>query len=177
MFKWIFVMIVAAVAAFAGYVALQPSQFTVTRSAHIDAAPEKVFAQINDFHNWQNWSPWKDLDPNATTTFEGPQSGKGAVYAWSGNSEVGEGKLTILESTPNDHITMRLDFERPMQSSAENDYTLASDGNGTRMTWTMSGHNSFLERAMCVFFDMDKMLGGMFEKGMANINNVVKPKS
>jgi len=177
MLKWIMLLIVAAIAAFAGYVAMLPAEFSVTRTAHIDAPPEAVFAQVNDYHNWQNWSPWAKLDPNAKATFEGANSGEGAAFAWSGNSEVGEGKMTITQAKPNERIVMRLNFVKPMQAINETVFEFAPEGNGTRMTWTMNGHNGFIGRAICVFVNMDRMVGGMFEKGMSNINDIVKPKS
>jgi len=176
MLKWIGIAIVAAVATFCVYIAMQPSEFTITRDAHIDAPPDAVFAQVNDYHNWQQWSPWAKLDPDAKATFDGPPSGQGATFGWSGNREVGEGKMTIVESKPNERIAMQLEFVKPMSGSSETVFTFAPDGNGTRMTWTMNGHNNFIGRAICAFLDMEKMLGGMFEKGMANFNDIVKSK-
>ena len=172
----IFVMILGA---FAIIVALQPSEFVVTRSATMNAPPEEVFAQVNDFHAWQNWSPWAKLDPNAKATFEGPESGEGAIFRWAGNDEVGEGNMQITQSTPNERIVMALEFLKPFPASNITEFTFKPEGDGTTVTWTMSGHNNFIGRAICLFMDMDEMVGGQFEQGLANIRAIVEaePKS
>jgi uncharacterized protein YndB with AHSA1/START domain len=175
MLKTISFAVLGILAAFAIYVAMLPSAFRVVRSGKIDAPPAQVFAQVNDLHKWQAWSPWAKLDPKAVNTFEGPASGQGAAFSWSGNKEVGAGKMTIVESTPNDSIKFRLDFSAPMQATNTTVFTFKPDGNGTAVTWDMSGNNSFIGRAVCVFMDMDKMVGGMFETGLGNLNKVVGP--
>ncbi|MEQ1717188.1 MAG: SRPBCC family protein [Hyphomicrobium sp.] len=173
--KFILVML-GVVALFAAYVAMLPSAFSVERQATIAAPPAAVFAQVNDFHKWQDWSPWAKLDPNAKAIFEGAPTGEGAIFGWSGNGEVGEGRMTITESKPNERIAMRLDFAKPMQATNATLFTFAPEGEGTRVTWRMSGENNFIGRAVCLFMDMDKTVGGMFEKGLANLNGVVTAK-
>ena len=172
----IFALIVGV---FAIVVALQPSEFTVTRSATMNAPPEEVFAQVNDFHAWQHWSPWAKLDPNSKATFEGQSSGEGAIFRWAGNSEIGEGSMQITESRPHERIVMQLAFLKPFPASNITEFTFVPEGDGTRMTWTMSGHNNFIGRAVCLFMDMDEMVGGQFEQGLANIRAIVEaePKS
>lgn len=176
MLKTIFLLVVAALALFAGYVALQPADFRIVRTGKINAPQAQVFEQVNDFHKWQEWSPWAKLDPNAKATFEGPASGPGAAFSWSGNDEVGEGRMVITESRPNDLIKMALDFQKPMPASNVTEFTFRPDGAGTEVTWAMSGTNGFLARAMCIIFDVDKMVGGQFEKGFANLNAVLARK-
>jgi len=158
--------------AFAGYVALQPSTGTVTRSATITAPPATVFQYINDLHKWQDWSPWAKLDPNAKTTFEGPQSGVGAAFGWAGNSEIGEGKMTIVESKPDEHGKMDLDFQKPFAGKNVVEFELKPEGAGTNVTWSMTGKRHFFARAMCIIFNGDKMVGNMFEKGLANLGKL-----
>ena len=177
MLKTIFLGLLTAIAAFAIYIAAQPSEFSVKREAVISAPPDAVFAQVNDFHKWEAWSPWAKRDPNAKATFEGEASGKGAGFGWSGNSEIGEGKMLITESTPNERIRMRLDFTKPWPATNDTLFTFKPEGQGTRMTWEMSGHNNFIGRVFCFFMDMDKMVGADFEQGMANIGGVLKPKA
>ena len=177
MLKMIFLGLLLALAAFAAYVAMLPSQFAVERSAIIAAPPQAVFAQVNDFHKWQEWSPWAKLDPNAKAVFEGKDAGEGASFSWDGNSEVGSGKMTITESKPDERIAMRLEFTAPMTATNTTVFTFKPEGAGTRMTWNMSGENNFIGRAMCLFMDMDKMVGSMFEKGMENINAMVAKKA
>lgn len=177
MFKMIFFGLLLAGAAFAAYVAMQPSQFAVERSAVIAAPPAAVFSQVNDFHKWQEWSPWAKLDPNAKAVFDGKDQGEGASFAWQGNREVGSGKMTITESKPDERITMKLDFTAPMTASNITVFTFKPEGQGTRMTWTMSGENNFVGRAICMFMDMDKMVGTKFEEGMKNINALLSKKT
>lgn len=176
MIKKLLLLVLALVAAFAIYVALQPAEFRIVRTGKIAAPQAQVFEQVNSFNNWQQWSPWAKLDPNAKATFEGPQSGVGSAFAWSGNSEVGEGKMAIIASRPNDYIKMALDFTKPMQASNVTEFSFKPDGDGTEMTWAMSGTNNFIGRAMCLIFNADKMVGGQFEQGFANLNSVLAAK-
>lgn len=169
-----FLVLVAIVAVFAVVVAMQPSEFRVTRSATMAAPPAEVFAQVNDFHKWDAWSPWLKVDPAATTSFKGAPEGKGAVFAWSGNSEVGEGSMTITESRPNDLIRIRLDFVKPMEGTSDAEFTFKPEGGKTVVTWSMSGQNNFMGKAICMVMNMDKMIGGKFEEGLAGMKAVVE---
>ena len=177
MLKRILLVALAIVALFFVYVATQPSTFRVERSAIIVAPSDVVFGQINNFHNWDAWSPWATLDPNAKMTFEGPEAGKGAVVRWAGNSEVGEGSMTVLDSTPNDHIKIRVAFEKPWASVSDSEFMIRPDGPRTVVTWVMSGDMGFFEKAMCVFVNGQKMIGAQFEKGLANLKKVAEGKS
>lgn len=177
MLKRVLGLLFVALAGFLAYIALQPAAFSVRREALIAAPPQAVYAQVDNFRNWENWSPWAKLDPNAKATFEGPETGNGAMFSWAGNSEVGEGKMTIIESVPSDFVRMRLDFIQPMAATNETIFTFKPEGDGTRMTWEMTGHNNFVARVICFFMNMDSMVGGQFEQGMANIADLLKPKS
>jgi hypothetical protein len=174
MFKKILIGLAAIVVAFVAFVAMQPSEYRVARSATIAAPAPAVFAQVNDFHNWEGWSPWAKLDPNAKATFEGPNAGTGAVFNWSGNDKVGEGRMTLTESRPAELIRIKLDFVKPMEGTSIAEFAFAPQGDRTAVTWSMSGHNNFIARAICLFMNMDKMLGGEFEKGLANLKAVVE---
>jgi len=174
MLKTILVGLAAAVVALVAYVAMQPSEFRVERSAHIAAAPPDVFRQVNDFRNWEAWSPWAKLDPNAKATFEGPTSGTGAVFNWSGNEKVGEGRMTLIESRPSELIRIKLDFLQPMEGTSTAEFTFRPQGAETAVTWSMSGHNNFIGRAICLFMSLDKVMGGDFEKGLTNLKSVVE---
>jgi len=155
-------------------VALQPSDFRIVRSAQVSAPPEAVFPLVNDFHQWQSWSPWAKLDPAAKNSFEGPAIGVGSVFKWSGNNEVGEGSMTIAESKPSELIRMRLDFVKPMAGTSLTEFTFRPEGNATTVTWSMTGQNNFIARAMCLVMNMDKMVGGQFEKGLASIKTLAE---
>ena len=174
MLKKILIAVALLVVVFVIVVALQPSDFKVTRSATMAAAPGEVFAQVNDFHNWPAWSPWAKMDPDAENSFEGASQGEGAVFRWKGNSEVGAGSMKITESRPNDLVRLRLNFTEPMEGICDTEFRFVPEGDGTKMTWTMTGENNFIGRAICMFMSMDKMVGGQFEEGMANIKAIVE---
>jgi hypothetical protein len=162
---------------FVAVVAMQPSTFHIERSATMAAPPEEVFAQINDFHHWDKWSPWLELDPNAMTTFEGPDSGEGAIFRWAGNENVGEGSMTIVESRPSELVRIKLHFLKPFEDTATTDLAMTPEGDGTKVTWTMDGEHDFMSKAMCLFMDMDAMIGGNYETGLANMKKIVEAES
>jgi hypothetical protein len=155
-------------------VAMQPSEFRIVRSATISAPAPAVFAQVNDFHNWEAWSPWAKLDPAAKAIFEGPRAGRGAIFRWAGNEEVGEGSMTITESRPSDLIRIKLEFLKPFEATNTAEFTFKPEGNQTAVTWSMEGQNNFIAKAVCLFMNMDKMVGGQFEKGLASMKSVTE---
>ena len=145
----------------------RPSTFHVERSITMAAPPESAFAQVNDFHAWAAWSPWEKLDPQMKRTFDGPPAGVGAKYAWVGNNEVGEGRMTIEKSDKPSTIGIKLEFLKPFEASNVTTFTFAPTPQGSKVTWAMDGENNFVAKAMCLVMDMDKMVGGDFEKGLA----------
>jgi uncharacterized protein YndB with AHSA1/START domain len=162
--------LVVVILLFVAVVALQPADFKVERSATIAAPPATVFAQVNDFHKWEVWSPWAKRDPAMKQTYEGAPAGTGAVYTWSGNSDVGSGKMTIIESRPAELVRIKLEFTEPFAATNTTDFTFKSEGgNQTAVTWSMAGRHNFMGKAMCLFMNMDKMVGGDFEKGLAQM--------
>jgi uncharacterized protein YndB with AHSA1/START domain len=168
--KYVLVGVAAVVVLFLIVVALQPSTYKVERSATIGAPPSVVFAQVNDFHKWAAWNPWDKVDPAMKKTYEGSPAGVGAVYAWVGNGDVGEGKMTITESRPGELVRINMEFFKPMAGTSTTEFAFAPQGNGgTLVTWSMSGENSFVGKAMCLFMNMDTMVGGQFEKGLADM--------
>lgn len=163
----IFLVIVGALAAFLLFVATRPSEFRVQRSTRINAAPDRVFPLINDFHRWTAWSPWEHIDPNLQRTYSGASSGTGAVYTWKGNAKAGEGRMEITDSTTPKRIGVSLEFIKPFQAVHMVDFTLEPQGPGTEVTWTMNGKSPFMLKLFGVFTNMDTMLGKDFEKGLA----------
>ena len=159
----------AAVVALAVVVAVQPARFRVARSISIAAPPAQVFAHVNDLRRWEAWSPWLKEDPAARTAYEGPPAGPGAVFAWSGNGHVGEGRMTVTDSRPDELVRLRLDFVRPFSSTSVAEFTFAPDGGRTVVTWSMSGEKNLLAKAIHLVMDMDKMVGGKFEEGLAQM--------
>lgn len=159
-------------------VAMQPSEFRVTRSAVVDAPPHEVFVHVNDLHKWQEWSPWAKKDPDAKAAYEGPDAGKGAKFHWDGNREVGKGTMTIVESKPHELVRFQLDFQEPMAGTSTAEFTFKPEGDDkTAVVWTMTGENDFIGKAMCLVMDMDKMVGGEFEQGLSNLKSIVEKPS
>lgn len=178
MLKRMLLALVAIVAVFCAYVAMQPSTTRIERSAIFVAPPSAAFAEVSDFRNWQAWSPWAKLDPNAKATFEGPASGEGAVFRWEGNDEVGKGSMTITDSRPDEHIGMRVDFEKPWAATSKTEFTFKPDGPRTIVTWAMTGEApSFFAKAICLLMNSDRMVGEQFEKGLAAMKTIVEGKS
>ena len=172
MFKKIAIGVVAVIAVFLIVVALQPSEYRIERSASMSAPSADVFAQINDFHKWEAWSPWAKLDPNIKTSYEGAPAGTGAMYSWNGNSQVGEGRMTITDSKPAELVKIKLEFIKPFAAINATNFMFSSQGNQTAVKWTMDGDNTFMGKAFGLFMNMDKMVGGDFEKGLAQMKAV-----
>jgi hypothetical protein len=177
MLKWILGGIAVLIAGFLVIVALQPADFRVERSATMRAPAQAPFAQVNDFQNWRTWSPWEKVDPALKRQYEGPRAGTGAVYAWQGNKDVGEGRMTITESRPGELVRIRLEFFKPFPATNSAEFSFKPAGDSTAVTWTMTGQNNFIARAICLFVDMDKMVGGMFEQGLTQMKTVVERSS
>lgn len=174
MLKKILIGLAVIIVLLVAVVSMQSSEFRVSRSAAISAPPSEVFVQVNDFHKWKAWSPWAKLDPNSNETFEGPSAGTGAIFAWAGNREVGEGRMTITESRPSDLILIKLEFFKPMEGISTTEFTFKPEGDQTVVTWTMTGHHGFMGKAMCLFMNMDKMVGGQFEQGLASMKEIAE---
>jgi carbon monoxide dehydrogenase subunit G len=155
-------------------VAMQPADFRYERSATMSAPSSAVFDQVNDFRRWTAWSPGEKLDPQLKRTYEGAATGAGAIYSWSGNKHVGEGRMTITDSRPSDLIRIKLEFLRPFKATNASEFAFQPEGNQTRVTWSMTGRNGFISKAFCLLVNMDKMIGRDFEKGLANMKAVVE---
>jgi Polyketide cyclase / dehydrase and lipid transport len=170
----ILIAIAVIVIVFVVVVAMQPSEFRVARSATISAPPPAVFAQVNDFHKWEAWNPWGKIDPAMKQTYEGAPAGVGAIYTWVGNKNVGEGRMTLTESRPSDLIRIKLEFFKPFAGTNIAEFTFKPAGNQTAVTWSMAGKNNFMAKAIHLFMNMDKMIGGQFETGLAQMKSIVE---
>lgn len=174
MLKTILWILVALVVVFLVVVALQPSDYRVERTTTIDAPAAQVFGYVNDFHKWNAWSPWKDLDPNAKIAFEGPPEGMGTIMTWSGNSQVGEGKMTLTESKPNELIKTEVEIIEPMEGSSTGMFTFKPEGDQTAVTWTVEAHQNFVQKAFCLVMNGKKMMSEMMDKGLAQLKSVAE---
>ena len=167
-------VLVLAVAAVLIYAAFKPDTLTVQRSASIKAAPDKIFALINDFDQWAAWSPYEKKDPAMKRTRSGAPKGKGAVYAWEGNKDVGKGRMEIAETQPPAKVTINLDFEKPFEGHNTVVFTIEPKGDLTNVTWAMSGRSAYIAKVIGIFISMDKMIGDDFEAGLASMKAVAE---
>ena len=149
--------------------AMRPDEFCVERSININAAPDRLFPSINDFHQWTGWSPWEKIDLDLKRSYSGSPNGKGAVYEWEGNNKVGKGRMEITETASPARVLIKLDFEKPFKASNMAEFVLAPEGGSTRVTWAMTGRSPFMMKVMGLLMNMDRMVGKDFEKGLANL--------
>lgn len=145
------------------------STYSVTRSATIPAPASAIFPYVNSFHEWTKWSPWESVDNNLQRTYSGTETGVGAKYAWTGNRKAGAGTMEIIKSDEPGSINIRLEFTKPFKAVNPTSFTFTADGTGTRVTWTMTGENTGIGKVFALFMNMDKMVGGDFEKGLASL--------
>lgn len=177
MIKKAFISFLILIAGFAIFVAMQPSEFRIVRSATIDAPAKIVFNQVNNLRSWKSWSPWAKLDPNMKASYKGKSAGVGAVHTWSGNDEVGEGHMKIIESKPNFVIKIKLDFVRPFKGTSDSIFTFKSNNDQeTLVTWEMSTSNNFIGKLMHLIMDCDEKAGKQFEQGLAELKKISETK-
>ena len=169
-----FLILVAIIDVLAIIISRRPDDFSVTRSAAMSAPASVVFEQVNDLHKWEAWSPWAKLDPTAKNSFEGSSSGPGAIMRWEGNSKVGMGSMTIMENRPGELIRFKLEFLKPFKATNAAEFVFKPEGGKTSVTWSMFGKNNFMGKAMGLVMDCDKMVGGQFEKGLADMKSIVE---
>jgi hypothetical protein len=155
-------------------VAGQDSDFVISRRVNISASPDKIFPHVNELRNWEAWNPWSKLDPNCKMTYGGSVAGVGATYAWAGNNKVGEGRNTITESKLNELVRLRLEFIRPMAGTNLAEFVFQTDGSQTTVKWSMSGKRTVVSKIFGLFMNFDRMIGGQFENGLAQMKSVVE---
>jgi carbon monoxide dehydrogenase subunit G len=171
----IFLLVVLVAIIFVlAFAATKPKIFTVQRTINIKAPPEKIFAFINDFHNWSYWAPQDKDDPKMKRTYSGSVDGKGAVSEWVSGGSAGKGRMTIIESTPPRMISVQVDFVEPFEVQNINEFMLAPAGDSTKVTWTMHGANLYIMKLMSVFKNMDSVAGKHFERGLENLKAVAE---
>jgi uncharacterized protein YndB with AHSA1/START domain len=169
------VVVAVAIAIVLILAATKPDTFSVQRAAAVKAPPEKIFPLINDFHQWGTWSPWEGKDPGMKRTYSGTASGRGAVYAWDGNKNVGSGRMEILDASSPSKIVIKLDFFKPFEAHNTAEFTVLPQGDGaTNISWVMHGPAPFMSKIMQVFMNIDKMVGKDFEIGLSNLKKLTE---
>lgn len=177
MLRVLIVLVAAAIVVVAGilvYAATRPDFFRVERSAVIKAPPGRIFALIADLRGWRAWSPYETKDPGMKRTFSGPGGGKGAIYEWNGNRNVGQGRMEIIEAMPPSKIAIKLDFIRPFEGHNTAEFRMVPAGDSTTVTWSMYGPSPYVAKVMGTLFDMDRMIGTDFETGLANLKAIAE---
>ncbi len=165
----IVIIVAIVIAAVLGIAAAKPKTFRVQRAINIKASPQKIFALINNFHNWSRWAPQDKEDPTMVRTFAGPAEGQSAVSDWSSRGSAGKGRMAIAESNPPARVSVQVDFVKPFEAHNLNEFVLEPAGDSTNVIWRMQGTNLYVMRVMSVFVDMDKVAGKHFGAGLANL--------
>ena len=173
-FLTVALILVVGIAGVLIFAATKPDVFRVARSTSIKAAPDKIFPLINEFRNWASWSPYEHRDPAMKRTYSGAESGKGAIYEWNGNSNVGAGRIEITDTTPPSKVMINLDMLKPFEAHNNVVFTLEPKGETTSVTWAMSGPVPYFAKIMHVFMNVDRMVGTDFEAGLANMKAVAE---
>ena len=173
----ILIGLAVVIAVFVIVAALKPAAFRVARTAVIDAPAEDVFGHVNDFKKWATWSPFEKFDPAMKKTYEGAPAGTGTAYSWAGNRSAGEGRATITESRPSELIRIRLDFVRPFAGTSIAEFDFRPEAGRTAVTWSFTGENNFVCRAIGLFMSTDKMCGKMFDAGLGDLKKIVESNS
>ena len=169
-------LVVVVVAGILIYAATKPDSFSVQRSATIKAPPDKIFAFVANLRGWSAWSPYEKKDPNMKRTFSGAESGKGAVYEWDGNKDVGQGRMEIIDVTTPSKVTIKLDFLKPFEGHNTAEFTMVPTGDNTTVTWAMYGPSPYVAKIMGTLFNLDRMIGNDFEAGLASLKSVAEKK-
>lgn len=157
--------------------AVKSPDYMVTRSIVINAPAEKIFPYLNNQKLAEKWGSWMEIDPDSKMSYSGPDEGVGSVGSWTGGKQMGTGSATIVNVIPNQKVEIRLEYTEPMNMIQDTDYLITPEGAGSKVTWTVRGKNNFVGRLMCMFADMEKMVGGMFEKGLSNLKTLVESPS
>jgi hypothetical protein len=169
MFMTVGIVVVAVLAGVLLFAATRADTFRVERTTGIKAPADKIYSLINDFHRWETWSPFEKLDPAMKKSYSGPASGRGAIYEWEGNSKAGMGRMEITGTSPSSSVTIKLDFLKPFEGHNTAQFTLQPTGDSTNVSWAMYGAVPYMAKLMTMFFDRDRMLGTMFDEGLANL--------
>ena len=159
-------------------VVIQSDDFRIARTGTVNATPAEVFANINDLQHWNNWQPWVRLDPNAKIKVIGSGPGIGEQMSWDSESNsFGEGTMAITDSRPEEYVRFKIDLTRPIITTYFGEIHLKAAGSQTIVTWSMSGKNGFVGKAVNLIFGYDRVIGSQFEHGLTNLDSLLKQKN
>ena len=174
MFEKIALIVIILIAVTLVYAASRPDTFRIKRSIIINTSPDKIFPHINDLHQWEAWSPWEKIDPEIQRSYSGADSGKGAIYEWQGNKDIGKGRMEIIQSAPPANLIIAIHFIQPFAAQNTVEFVLENQGNATMVTQAMYGSSPFISKLMGLFFNMDKMVGEKYEEGLASLKVIAE---
>lgn len=177
MIKKILLGVMAILVLIVGIAAMQSPDYKGSRELSIDAPAEKIFPFLNSSKLAEQWGPWLEVDPQAKMSYSGPDTGVGSRASWESPGQLGTGSATIVGSVPNKQVDIKLEYSKPMNMTQDSVYLIESTGGQSLVRWTVTGQNSLMGRVMCLFVNMDKMVGGMFEKGLSNLKTLVEKPS
>ncbi|MBX9767246.1 MAG: SRPBCC family protein [Bdellovibrionales bacterium] len=163
-----FILLILAVAA------VKSPDYVVSRSVFINAPAEKIFPYLNNQRLAEKWGSWMEMDPDSKMSYSGPDEGVGAKGSWTGGKKMGTGSATIVNTVPNERVDIKLEYTEPMDMVQDSEYLITPEGTGSKVSWTVRGKNNLLGRLMCLFADIDKMIGPMFEKGLSNLKTLIE---
>ncbi len=170
---YVLVTLAVSIVALIAFASTRPDDFRLERSIQIAASDTALLALIDDLHRWSEWSPWDKLDPTMKRGYDGPARGVGAIYTWDGTGKVGAGRMEVSAVSATS-VTIQLDFMRPFKASNVTVFTLEPAGDGTKVTWAMTGKNALMAKVMGLFMNMDEMVGKDFATGLANMKAVAE---
>lgn len=174
MMKKILIGLVVVIGVILIIAALKPADYTVSREITINAPADKIFPYINDAKKMDSWNPWTEVDPNAKMTFSGPEAGVGAKASWDSKGQLGVGSATVIESVPNSVVKTQLEYTKPFAMLQIEEISLTPNGSQTNVRWSVNGQSALMCRVACLFMNMDKMVGGTFEKGLNKLKTIVE---
>lgn len=175
---YVAIVLAALIAVVVVLAAMRPNTFRIQRSIDINAPADKIFQLINDYRNWGLWSPYEHIDPAMQRTFSGAPSGKGSIYEWRGNKNIGHGRMEILDTAPPSKVVIKLDFFSPFEAHNMAEFTMRPNGSATNVTtnvtWAMHGPVPFMAKIIHMFMNMDRMVGGQFQQGLVSMKAVAE---
>lgn len=170
----ILIVVVLIILGIVGYAAFQPKEYSVQREVTIDAPPQVVFPWINNSKKMGEWMPWSEMDPKMVMTYSGPEEGVGATSSWQSDGKMGVGEATIIEIVPNQVVKTKLEYTKPFEGTQMAEISITPSGSQSVVKWSVQGENNLIGRIMCLFMNMQKMVGGSFEKGLAKLKQKVE---
>jgi hypothetical protein len=149
-----------------------PKTYTVSRSINVGATDTTVYQNVADFNHFLKWNPWYKMEPSAKITITGAPAQVGHTYAWKDGKKTGAGEMKITEATPYTSVKTAMKFLEPFENSTQVQFNFAKLGDSTKVIWSMNGENNIVARWICLFMDMDAMVGKDFEAGLKSLKQL-----